>query len=101
MSNDTANPPEPASSLLIACFSLTAHAEPGVLPRVLELFAKRGLVPSQWHSYTEGPGRADLVIDIQVHDVESRLRDYIAACLRQVAGVQSVVAGHKVEQASL
>ena len=29
-----------------ACFSVHARAEPGVMPRVLELFAKRGLVPS-------------------------------------------------------
>jgi hypothetical protein len=29
----------------VACFSIHAEAEPGVRPRVLELFAKRGIVP--------------------------------------------------------
>ena len=28
----------------VACFSIQAEAEPGVMPRVMELFAKRGLV---------------------------------------------------------
>ena len=34
----------------LVCFSVQARAEPGVMPRVLELFAKRGLVPQNWHS---------------------------------------------------
>ena len=44
-----------------ACFSVHAHADPGVMPRVLELFAKRGLVPSAWHSIGlwNRSGRAD------------------------------------------
>ncbi len=33
-----------------ACFAVHARAEPGVMPRVLEQFAKRGLIPSNWHS---------------------------------------------------
>ena len=37
-----------------ACFSVQARAEPGVMPRVLELFAKRGLVPQRWHSAAAG-----------------------------------------------
>ncbi|HYD67679.1 MAG TPA: hypothetical protein VED21_19510, partial [Azospirillum sp.] len=31
-------------------FALRADADPGVLPRVLELFAKRGLVPDTFHA---------------------------------------------------
>ena len=37
-----------------ACFSVAAAAEPGVMPRVLELFAKRGLVPTHWCSRVSG-----------------------------------------------
>ena len=33
-----------------ACFSVQAVADPSVMPRVLELFAKRGLIPARWHS---------------------------------------------------
>ena len=54
---------------LTACFSVHAHAEPGVMPRVLELFAKRGL------------GRDAM--------------DYIAACLRQITFVEVVLTSQK------
>jgi acetolactate synthase small subunit len=80
---------------LTACFSIHAHAEPGVMPRVLELFAKRGLVPSAWHSSTCGSDRAELTIDIQMPGLDRDLRDYIAACLRQIAYVQVVLTSEK------
>ena len=73
---------------LTACFSVHAHAEPGVMPRVLELFAKRGLVPSVWHSTVGGTG---LTIDIQMRGLERDLTDYIASCLRQIAYVEVVL----------
>ena len=47
-------------------FSLKARSEPGVMPRVLELFAKRGLVPRKWHSVTFGPGGGALKIDLEI-----------------------------------
>jgi len=37
-----------------ACFSVHAHAEPGVMPRVLELFAKRGLYGALAGRSTDG-----------------------------------------------
>ena len=74
-----------------ACFSVHAHAEPGVMPRVLELFAKRGLVPSAWHSTVCGTDQAELTIDIQMRGLGRDLMDYIAACLRQVAYVEVVL----------
>jgi acetolactate synthase small subunit len=74
-----------------ACFSVHARAEPGVMPRVLEIFAKRGLVPSAWHSSTFGTDQAELAIDIRVRGLGSGLRDYIAACLRQITFVEVVL----------
>jgi hypothetical protein len=74
-----------------ACFSVHAHAEPGVMPRVLELFAKRGLVPSAWHSTVCGTDQPELTIDIQMHGLGRDLMDYIAACLRQIAYVEVVL----------
>ena len=73
-----------------ACFSVHASAEPGVMPRVLELFAKRGLVPSFWQSSTSGD-REQLNIDIQICGLGSETIDYMAACLRQIASVEAVV----------
>ena len=78
-----------------ACFSVHARAEPGVMPRVLELFAKRGLVPSFWESSTSGGDRSQLTIDIQMRGLGRETIDYIAACLRQIAFVEVVVTWQK------
>jgi hypothetical protein len=75
---------EPATTTF---FSLQACAEPGVMPRVLELFAKRGLVPALWHSAVV---RKRLTIDIEVAGLGDTA-DYVANCLRQITGVDVVV----------
>src|SRR5260221_1607008 len=69
-------------------FSLQARAEPGVMPRVIELFAKRGLVPQQWLSVARGSA---LTIDVQIGDLDRDLGDYIARSMRQIVGVESVL----------
>ena len=74
-----------------ACFSVHAHADPGVLPRALELFAKRGLIPSVWHSRVSETDPSELTIDIQMRGLGRELMDYIAACLRQIAYVEVVL----------
>ena len=78
-----------------ACCSVHAHAEPGVMPRVLELFAKRGLVPSAWQSWTTGTDGAELTIDIQMRGLGRDAMDYIAACLRQITFVEVVLTSQK------
>lgn len=75
---------EPAGTTF---FSLQARAEPGVMPRVLELFAKRGLVPNLWHSAVV---RRRLTIDIEIAGLGDA-SDYVANCLRQIAGVEVVL----------
>jgi acetolactate synthase small subunit len=79
----------------IACFAIHAEAAPGVMPRVLELFAKRNLVPSRWHSDRVGPGGSELAIDLQVQDLTPELTDYIARCLRQLHDVEAVLTSEK------
>ena len=61
------------------------------MPRVLELFAKRGLVPSRWESATVGDNNSELTIDIQMRDLGRETVDYIAACLRQIVFVKVVL----------
>ena len=78
-----------------ACFSVHARAEPGVMPRVLELFAKRGLVPSSWHSPTCGADQQALTIDIQMRGLGRDVTDYLAACLRQITFVEVVLTSEK------
>lgn len=93
-------PPLPATVAdddlsVTACFSVHAHAEPGVMPRVLELFAKRGLVPCACHSRIVGSDQAELAIEIQMRGLGRELMDYIACCLRQIAYVEVVLTSQK------
>jgi acetolactate synthase small subunit len=74
-----------------AYFSVHARAEPGVMPRILELFAKRGLVPTLWRSAIAGADRADLAITIAMDGLSCEMTQYIAACLRQIADVENVL----------
>jgi len=78
----------PSESKPTACFSVHAKAEPGVMPRVLALFAKRGLVPTSWHSRVNG---GELTIDLQMTGLDGDTAAYIAACLRQVISVSTVL----------
>ncbi|MGD1877879.1 MAG: hypothetical protein ACFB13_10290 [Kiloniellaceae bacterium] len=79
----------------VYCFSILAEAEPGVMPRVLQLFAKRGLVPTRWHSDVTGKDGGDLSIDVQVNGLDVETGDYIARCLRQVFQVETVLTSQK------
>jgi hypothetical protein len=85
------------SPLATVCFSIQAAAEPGVMPRVLELFAKRNLVPERWVSGVHGlAGRgAELMIDLQVAGLTGQDRDYLALCLAQITDVRSVLTSEK------
>jgi acetolactate synthase small subunit len=74
-----------------ALFSVHARAEPGVMPRVLELFAKRGLVPTRWRSAVAGSARAALRIEIAMDGLDTEASRYIAACLRQITDVETVL----------
>jgi hypothetical protein len=75
------------------CFAISARPEPAVMPRVLEPFAKRGLVPSRWHAVCGGSD--ELVIDLQIAGLEPALVELIAAGLRQIVGVESVLTSEK------
>jgi len=74
-----------------AFFSVHARAEPGVMPRVLELFAKRGLVPSSWHSSISAVDRSQLTIEIQMSGLGRETVNYLAACMRQIVFVEVVL----------
>lgn len=80
---------------VVACFSITATADPSVMPRVLELFAKRGLIPSRWHSDLSGRRRDELLIDLQVEGLEREKADLIGHAMRQIVPVLSVLISQK------
>ena len=85
-----------AVSFPVHAFSVHAAAEPGVMPRILELFAKRGLVPHKWQSVVFG-GASDsvLTIDVQIAGLGHDTADYIARCMRQIAGVDAVLTSER------
>ena len=90
----------PLSAVATHCFAIRADATPGMMSRVLELFAKRNLVPTRWHSdVIVAPARdggfATLQIDIQMEGMEAELAAYVARCLRQIYGVDSVLTSTK------
>jgi hypothetical protein len=71
------------------CFTVLAAAEPGAMPRVLQQFAKRNLVPARW--YSRVVAGAGLEIDIQVAALSPEEGDAIAQCLRRLVDVEAVL----------
>ena len=80
--------PDRDDDTVTVLFSVQARAEPGVMPRVLELFAKRGLVPQKWHS---AASQSALSIEMQIGGLEHDVADYIGRCMRQIVGVETVL----------
>ena len=87
--------PAPAHGSSTACFYVQAKADPSVLPRTLEQFAKRGLIPSKWHSVQTGRRNDELHIDIQVDGMGGALTKRVAACLREIVYVGLVLTSEK------
>jgi acetolactate synthase small subunit len=73
----------------VFCFSIDVVPDPGTMARVLEQFAKRGLVPTRWHSDVIDSDA--MQIDIQIVGLPSTLGQDIARCLRSVVGVHCVL----------
>jgi hypothetical protein len=76
-------------------YVISADADPGLMPRVLQLIAKRGLVPAECHAFTRRgnePGRpARLTMEVKVAGLERSAAGHVAACLRNLFGVDSVL----------
>ena len=81
-----------------ACFSIQAEADPGVMPRILELFAKRGLIPTRWHSDLEGAATPHpaLTIDLQVTGLNRQQTEHVSNSLRGMVSVNSVLTCEKL-----
>src|SRR5215471_3228735 len=71
------------SSAVRYCFE--ADAEPGVLPRALELLAKRGLVPARVFAQADAD---QLSVEIEVEGLEPDTADHVGRCLSQIVGVR-------------
>ena len=74
-----------------ACFSVHGAADPGLLPRVFGLWAKRGLTPTRCHSALFGPGDREIYIDLEMPGVNADLAAQVADEMRQIWGVSQVL----------
>ena len=85
--------PSPSSRADSACFSILAGRDPGTLPRLIAPFAQRGLVPDRWHGIVTGDG--ELQVDVQVDGLAPTDADLIAAKLRVLVDVRTVLTCRK------
>jgi acetolactate synthase regulatory subunit len=77
------------------CYGVSADPSPGLLPRVLEFFAKRGLVPLTLHAVRclerGAHGVEDtLSVDLQVDGLDRDSASHVRNCLEQIVGVRHV-----------
>jgi hypothetical protein len=72
---------------LLIWFRIRAHAEPQTLPRVLNFFAQRDLLPLEIHSVLQGSW---LAITVTVANMPFEVAEIIAEKLRQTVLVTSV-----------
>lgn len=77
-----------------ACYAVHGAADPGLIPRLLALFAKRGLVPARLHAAVS-PDGGELTVDIQMPGLDSGTAAHIARTMRQVWGVRTVLMSEK------
>lgn len=73
--------PESRTTLATFAFTLRALSDPETMPRVLELFAKRGVVPHRFEGYRLPDGET-LAIEVVAGGLQPAEARHIADCLR-------------------
>jgi acetolactate synthase regulatory subunit len=72
-----------------------AEAHPGTIGRLVEVVAKRGMVPSYLHGVVGGRRGDELAVDLQVAGLDGAARDLVAAQLRALVPVRAVLTSVK------
>lgn len=85
-------PPSPRPATVRALFHVTAAADPGLLPRLVEPVAKLGHVPSRLHASSESGDGTELAIDLRLAGVPRRAAELVERQLRGLIGVRQVIA---------
>ena len=85
----------PAADTVTACFSVHASADPGVMTRVIQVFSRRGMVPTAWHSSVVGSDGAELQIDVQMAGIEAAQSELLAESMRRIVNVACVLTSEK------
>jgi hypothetical protein len=87
-----ASAPGAAVRTVRAFFFVTAPADPGLLPRLIEPVAKLGAVPSRVHASRESGDGSELSVDLRLVGVAPRVAELVEYALRAVVGVRQVMA---------
>ena len=74
-----------------ALYFVTAEADPNLLPRLIEPFAKLGFVPDRVHSDRDSFQNQTLRVDLRIAGLSNHDAMLIEKALRRVIGVQSVI----------
>lgn len=75
-------------------FTLLAEADPGLLPRLLQPFAKRDLVPDHFECHRMGDG--GLRIEIAMKAMPAEMVHLVKGNLGQVVGVRSIAHAQEI-----
>src|SRR5262245_37212666 len=75
-----------------ALFFVTAPADPGLLPRLIEPIAKLGAVPSRVHASREAGDGSEFSVELRLAGVAPRTAELVEYALRAVVGVRQVMA---------
>ena len=88
----------PNPSAPVHSYSVTAAAEASVMPRILDLFAKRGLMPFYLHAAIGDDER--LNVDLRVCGLEHNSAHHVARCLRRLVAVERVLMAGEADAAA-
>ena len=83
----------PASSVRASrsvVFRLRATQDPGLIARIVEPLAKRGLVPAVFEARCRGMPPDQMLVVMQVDGLDPQVRDVIASTLAAIIGVMTV-----------
>ena len=94
------NSASPTASADVTCFSVAASPDPGLMPRVLELFAKRGLIPSRFIGMLEATPEPRLELDIQAQNLSPEVAAHMARSMGQIFGVEQVLLAERTAGAN-
>src|ERR1044072_6533670 len=75
-----------------AFFFVTAPADPGLLPRLVEPVAKLGEIPARVHASRESGDGSELSVDLRFSGVSSRTATLVEYGVRAVVGFRMVLA---------
>jgi len=84
--------PRAQANTVRAFFFVTAPADPGLLPRLIEPVAKLGAIPSRVHATREAGDGSELTVDLRLAGVPPRTAELVEHALRAIVGVRQVMA---------